>query len=66
MGTGNTLARYDTHPIPEEEGSCDENDGDESSWDEYEQSVDEEDDGPPTEEKKLDYHVPSSNKIKVA
>jgi len=64
-GANNTLARYDTHPIPEEEGSRDENDGDESSWDEYEQSMDEEDDASPTEEKKLDHHVPSSNKIKV-
>lgn len=50
VSSGNTLARYDTHPIPEEEGEEGEDD-EESSWNGDEQSDDDEDGG---EEKKSD------------
>jgi len=62
-----TLARYDTHPIQEEEEvSSDDNDN-ESSWNIDEESVtDEDEDGLPREEKKIDVTFPSSStKVKV-
>ncbi|KAL7536121.1 hypothetical protein ACHAXR_006925 [Thalassiosira sp. AJA248-18] len=68
MGSRGTLARYDTHPIPEEEGHDDEGSEDESSWSEDERSVEYNDDGLPLEEKKLDervYNPNATKKIKV-
>ena len=67
-----TLARYDTHPIPEEEDSRNEDDhgedddNDEASWDARSKSDEDcdDDDGLPMEEKKIDSPL-SSTKVKA-